>query len=309
VVAKTSLLAVLICATLGGCSIQRFVINKAGDAISGESTVVARDDDPEFIRAAAPFSLKLTETLLEKSPDHEGMLLSAASNFTQYSYAFIQMDADELEAQDFERALQLHQRARRMYLRARDYGMRGLAVRHAGIDAALRSDPAAALAGTTRADLPLLYWTAAAWAAAIGQAKDDPQLIGDLPIVDELVQRAATLDADYGHGGLATLQISYEMARQARPAVARAHFARANAASGGRLAGPYVALAESVCVSQRARAEFLALLEAALAINADAYPEQRLENLILQRRARWLKSRVDELFLPEADNANRESAP
>jgi predicted anti-sigma-YlaC factor YlaD len=285
---------------LGGCSVQHFVVNKAGDALSGDGSSVARDDDPEFIRAAAPFSLKLIESLLAKSPRHPGMLLAAASGFTQYSYAFVQLDADQLEDRDFDRSQQLRQRAKRMYLRARDYGLRGLEVRHDGMADALRRDPAAALRVADSADAGFLYWTGAAWAAAISQGKDDPQLVGDLAIVDALAARADELAPDFGNGSLQGFLITYEMARAGRPEVARAHFSRALAASGGHAAGPYVALAESVCVPQRARAEFGTMLDAALAIDADKYPDQRLENLIMQSRARWLKSRIDELFLPEA---------
>ena len=43
--------------------------------------------------------------------------------------------------------------------------------------------------------------------------------------------------------------------------------------------------------------EFDILLERALAIDPDAQPEMRLVNLIMQRRARWLMSKRDELFL------------
>ena len=43
--------------------------------------------------------------------------------------------------------------------------------------------------------------------------------------------------------------------------------------------------------------EFKELLNRALAINPDAKPEWRLVNLVMQRRARWLLSRTDELFL------------
>ena len=300
---------VVICMWLGGCSVQRFVVNKAGDALSGDSAAVARDDDPEFIRAAAPFNLKLTESLLAKSPQHQGMLLAAASGFTQYSYAFIQLDAEKLEDQDFNRSQELRQRAKRMYLRARDYGLRGLDVRHAGMAAVLRGDPVAALQAADAADAPFLYWTSAAWAAAISQGKDDPQLIGDLSIVDALAARAAAVAPDFGNGSLQSFLITYEMARAARPGVARDHYTRAIAASGAHAAGPYVALAESVCVPQRARAEFLTLLDMALAINVYAYPDLRLENLILQGRARWLESRVDDLFLPEAPAAATETTP
>jgi len=42
------------------------------------------------------------------------------------------------------------------------------------------------------------------------------------------------------------------------------------------------------------------LLRRAMAIDADAKPEWRLLNLVTQRRAKWLLSRTDQLFL----NAN-----
>ena len=297
------------CAALSGCSIQHFVTNKAGDALSGQSTVVARDDDPDFVRAATPFSLKLIESLLEKSPEHAGMLLTAASGFTQYSYAFIQFDAEQLEDQDFTRSQELRARARRMYIRARNYGLRGLEVAHPGLAAQLKGDAGAALQVATAADVGFLYWTGAAWVAAISQAKDDPDLIGDLPIVDALILRAAQIEPEYGRGALRSLQISYEMARASRPEVARDHFAHAVNDSGGRLAGPYVSLAESVCVLQRAPAEFKSLLNQALAINVDADPDSRLENMIMQRRARWLLSRIDELFLPAADDNPEQVQP
>ena len=65
----------------------------------------------------------------------------------------------------------------------------------------------------------------------------------------------------------------------------------------GRAAAPYVSLAESVALEKQDRAEFESLLKKALAIDADAWPEIRLANLIAQRRARWLLERMDELFL------------
>lgn len=78
---------------------------------------------------------------------------------------------------------------------------------------------------------------------------------------------------------------------------ARQHFERAVALSSGRLAGPYVSYAESVCVERRDAKQFAELLQKALAVDPDAEPEQRLANLVMQRRARWLLERQDDLFL------------
>ncbi|MFI4890585.1 MAG: TRAP transporter TatT component family protein [Steroidobacterales bacterium] len=288
------------------CSIQRWAVDKAGDALASDSSVVARDDDPDFVRAAVPFSLELMESLLDQDPRHRGLLLATARGFTQYSYAFVQLDADMLEDQDYVGSARLRQRARRLYLRARDYGLRGLDAAHRQFSETLRRDPQAAALLLGPSDLPFVYWTAVAWAAAVSQAKDDPDMVGDLPRVDALAARASALDRDFGGGALQTFLISYEMAREARPDVARAHFDRAVSLSGGRSAAPYVALAESVCVAQRSRGEFLRLLDQALAIDPDRHPDNRLENLIVQRRARWLRERVDELFLPPMDTVQPE---
>lgn len=83
------------CILSAGCSVRSMAVNKLGDALSGGGTAFATDNDPELVKAATPFSLKLMESLLSESPDHRGLLLAAASGFTQYAYAFVQQDADE----------------------------------------------------------------------------------------------------------------------------------------------------------------------------------------------------------------------
>src|SRR5262245_12620926 len=84
-------------ALAAGCSIKKFAINQLGDALSGSGATFASDDDPELIKAAAPFSLKLIESLLAENPKHEGLLLAACSGFTQFGYAFVKQEADEKE--------------------------------------------------------------------------------------------------------------------------------------------------------------------------------------------------------------------
>ena len=77
---------------------------------------------------------------------------------------------------------------------------------------------------------------------------------------------------------------------------ARRHFDQAMTLAGGMQAGPLVSLAESVSLSKQDRTEFEALLTRAIQIDADAKPECRLTNLVMQRRARWLLGRADQLF-------------
>jgi predicted anti-sigma-YlaC factor YlaD len=295
-------LAGVLLASMGsGCSIRRMAVNQVGNALAAGGTTFAADDDPELVKAALPFSLKLMESLLAESPRHRGLLLATASGFTQFSFAFVQLEADVLEDRDVAAARAMRERARGLYLRARDYGLSGLAVRHRNFEARLRHDAQEALRSTRREDVPLLYWTAASWAAAVAVLKDDPDLIADLGLVEALIDRALLLQEDYADGAIHGFLISFAMARQVSPAEqearARQHFARAVELTAGQQAGPFVSLAEGVAILNQDVAEFRELLARALSIDPDGRVEWRLVNVILQERARWLLNRTEDLFL------------
>jgi len=295
-------LALVLAAALAatGCSVKKFAINKIGDSLASSGTTYAADDDLELVGQALPFGLKLVESLLAQSPNHDGLLLAAASGFTQYTYLYVQQDADMAEDTDLARMLALRGRARRLYLRARDYGLRGLERRHRGFTTALRGNAGMAVTATNTADVPLLYWTAAAWASAMSLSKDNPDLLADQRIVEALIDRAYALNADYDFGSIDGFLINYELARQGAQgdpvARARMHFDRQVRLTRGQLAAPFVALAQTVAVQNQDRAEFDALLGRAIAIDPDARPEWRLQNLATVRRARWLIERRDQLF-------------
>ncbi len=295
------ILAILAMLILPACSIKRIAVNKLGNALAGGGSTFTSDDDPDLVGQALPFSLKLIESLLAESPHHQGLLLAAASGFTPYAYAFVQEDADELEDHDLDRATALRIRARRLYLRARDYGIRGLEVHHPGFGNKLRQDPKTAVRIATKRDVPLLYWTAASWGAAISLSKDNPDLVADQSVVEALIDRALALEETFDRGAIHAFLIAYEPSRIGATgdfaARSRRHFDRAIELSGGHQAGPLVSMAENVSVQKQNRQEFEALLKQALAIDVNAEPEYRLANLIMQRRARWLLQRTDELFL------------
>ena len=69
--------------------------------------------------------------------------------------------------------------------------------------------------------------------------------------------------------------------------------------AGGLTAGPYVALATSVSIPTQNSSEYRDLLGQALAIDLDSSPENRLVNLLSQRKARWLLEHIEDYFLLE----------
>jgi predicted anti-sigma-YlaC factor YlaD len=298
--ARAVLLIVGLALTVGGCSVRQYAINSASDALAGSGNSFARDNDPELIREAAPFSLKAMESMLAENPNHIGLLTATSRGFTQYTYVFVQQDGEELEDKDIKAATVRFDRARLLYARARDYGLRGLEVAHPGIGAKLHEDPRAAVAQARRDDVPLLYWTAASWGSLIGLSKDDPGTVAQLPMTEALIDRALVLDEAWDAGAIHTFLISYELVRQGKKgdpvARSQSHFERAVQLSDGQKAAPYVAMAESVAVSRQDRAQFESLLKHALSIDVNARPDWRLSNIVMQQRARWLLSRTDELI-------------
>jgi TRAP transporter TatT component family protein len=133
--------ALVVSCGLAGCSARKLGISRMADALSSTASAYARDDDPEFVRLAAPSTLKMVEMLLDEQPGHSGLLMTACSGFSQYAYGFLQVEAERVETANPAAAGELRQRAMRMYDRARGYCLRALDRSRAEIGAALKSDP------------------------------------------------------------------------------------------------------------------------------------------------------------------------
>jgi predicted anti-sigma-YlaC factor YlaD len=181
------------------------------------------------------------------------------------------------------------------------YGIRGIEEVRPGFADLLKTDPDKALAPFCKKDVALLYWTAAAWGAAISLDKTNPALSAGLPTVEALIRRALELNAEFDGGVLYDFMIVYEGGRPAAGggsiSRARESLTRAVQLSGGLRAAPLVSFAETVDVATQDRVEFKKFLDQALAINIDDAPDQRLSNILAQRRAQWLLGRMDRLFV------------
>jgi predicted anti-sigma-YlaC factor YlaD len=305
-------LALLVAAPQPAC-LSSLATGAAADALAGSSTVYQSDDDPELVEAAIPFGLKTMESVLEQRPEHRGLLVALAAGFTSYSYGFVQMEAFALEEADEPRSEELLERSRRLYRRARAYGMRSLDLRIEDFETRLRADLAGTLAEMKDEDVPGLYWTAAAWALMASVDDLDPNNVADVPLVEGMVMRALELDPGFDQGSIYDFLIQLEAGKPGGDlALAERYFRRALEHNGGRRAGTYVAFAEVVCVQRQDGPAFVENLQRALAIDVDASPPDRLNNLIMQDRARLLLQRSGDLFIedpfPDGESITRSNA-
>ena len=290
-----------------GCSIKAMALNGVGDALSGEGTVFTSDNDPDLVKEALPFALKLYESVLEGVPEHKALILSTAKAFTMYAYAFLQMEADTIDKQDYEKAKFLRSRAFKLYIRGRDYALKGLELNHPGFNELLRKDVKAALALTNKEDVPLLYWAGSSWVAALTTDKGNLQMVTESTIGAALVGRVLELDETFDEGSAHDFYISWDGSRSeamgGSEKRAREHFAKAIEINKGKKVSTYLSLA-AIAQGKQDVNEFKELIAKALAIDVDKYPESRLSNIIFQRRAKYMLDNIDDFFLLDDSETN-----
>jgi predicted anti-sigma-YlaC factor YlaD len=302
----STLLALLLAAgSLQGCSVNGFVAGKVGDALTGSGSSWGTEDDPELVREALPFALKTMESLAAEAPRHTGLRLGLCRGYASYAGGFLEPEAERIEGEAFEQATRLRRRAERLYLRALRYCHEALDLRFAGAGGELETAPEKALARVGKEGVETLYWTGVAWGSAVSLALDRPERVADLPTVRAIFERALALDESWDRGSLHEAMIVFD----AMPAMmggseanARAHYERSVALSGGERASPHVTWARSSAVARQARREYRETLEKALAIDPDAFLQDRLLNLVSQARARTLLARTEDFFFVEEEN-------
>lgn len=269
-------------------------MREAADSLAQQGQ--APETDLALAKEASAFYLKLSESVLRRVPDHLPLAESVSAGFTQYAYAFVALQADQLDAKDAKAAAALRTRAAQLYDRARQHAMAALEASTPGFTKALAQS-----GGDTRQALRLradqvgvAYWAAASWGSFIALSKDDPDAVADLPLVIRLAQLAWAQNPGFGQGALASLMATLEAARPGGSLQQTSVYAeQAIAYAKGQSAGVLVTKAETVALPKHDLVLFESLLHDALAISQT---HRSLENEVMRQRALWLLDQVDDLF-------------
>lgn len=304
--AAIAALASLCFLPMSGCSINRLALKATADALTapGSEAVFTGDDDPELVADALPFAIKMYESLLANLPEHDGLALTTGSMLVMYANAFVQEPAESED--DYEARKRQLARAKRLYLRAYDVLVPRLEARRPGICASDDDTRRKALERCDREDVPFLYWSAAATAAAVALDPLDIRLGARLPLARDRMARAYELDPGFNRGAIDDFYISFYAGLPAGMgggmAKAERHFELAVERSGGAAASPYVSAAAAIAVPRQDYALFKSLLGKAIALDPDAYPDMRLANIIARRKAERLAAAAEYLFIVTDDS-------
>ncbi len=271
--------------TLSGCTLKQLAVRSTAAIIEDTFAAFNEEEDPVLAEAAAASNLKLLEGLLKSDPANPKLLLLASRGFGGYAFAFTEeKDSD---------------RAGRLYLRGRDYGLRLLRLHGFSPPGRLDAFQSAVkkLGGEA---VPAVFWTAYNWANWINLNQNSPRALADLPRAVALMQRVLKLDEKYFYGGAHVFFGSYY---GGRPKIAggdvraaRRHFERAVEISQGKFLLNWMFYARYFAIPSQDREVYVKLLRKVTKAPRGILPAERLANTIARRRAERMLDEVDEYF-------------
>jgi hypothetical protein len=299
------LIVISLSAALAGCGplLKQMSVASATEIFRDGMSTFYREGDLLVAEQALASTLKLLEVFLESSPDNQELLLQASQGFGAFAFAFVE---DKIARHHREPdPLQMHRdRARRLYLRGRDYALRVLALRHDAFAAPLTANPTTLrtnLEHLQKGDVPALFWAAYGWAGAIRWSLDRPEMLSDIPRVLAMMQRVLELDEGYFFAGahvfFGAFYASRSRALGGNPERAKAHLDRALELAGPDMLVVRLFVADPYAVHIQDRALFETELRRILDTPEDRAPDHQLLNQVAKARARLLLERADELFL------------
>ena len=277
---------------LSACSPTALIKKSLGDELAKQGQ--SQEEDPGLAREASAFYLKLSESLLNDTPDNLKLAEAVGAGLSQYAFAFVAFEAERLAATDAQAAYRTNERAKRLYLRAHRHAMRALELSSPGFRTKLAHPDAKQWPHISQDQVGLAYWAAASWGGYISLAKDSPDAVADFPLAYRLATLAWKANPNFGNGGLSSLMGSFESAQPGGSLVkATQYFDAAITISQGQNAGAYIAKAESIALAQGQREAFETLLKTAIEVS-DKHPD--LSNELMRERALWLLRSADDLF-------------
>lgn len=245
--------------------------------------------DIELAKNAIPANLKLLEGILKNDPENKQILTTLSMGFAGYSMLFLEADEPE--------------RASRLYLRARDYGIKALGEK--GVRLKNMKDRKEGLQSVLQTlgkeELQPLFWITVSWNAWINLNLDKPAALAQLNASQALLERVMEIDASYFQG---LPHILMGVSLSARPPMlggnvkqAKEHFDKALQLSDGKFFLAQYYFARYYAVRVQDKALFLRLTGEIEKMNPQELRDVCLINSVMQHKAKRLKEMVDEFFL------------
>jgi len=270
---------VLLILFITGCT--RLALNATSSLIPNLTRAFFEECDLELAKQSLPAELKLMEGLLKNAPQNKEILTALCMGFTGYAMLFVEEEDPE--------------RASRLYLRARRYGLRAMGMENPDHQAIL-----ARLSTMDKERIEPLFWVTMSWNGWINLNLDKPTALGELSLAQECLNRVIELDPGYFYGSPYIINGSMLAARPkilgGNAAKAKEFFTKAISESKGRFFLAQYYYAKYYAVRVQDKELFLGLIEEVQQAPLDQLKEACLINSAIKEKMKGLKEIADELF-------------
>jgi hypothetical protein len=269
-----------------GCA-SRLKSSLASSLMKDMADATSKHDDIALVSQSAPTFLLLLEGLLEGDPDDRHLLIAAAEAYTSYA-TLIELDDPD--------------RAKRLYARAKNYGLKALG-QHRAI-APLLTAPYNEFTTLTNhlspSDVKCVFWAASSWGAWISTNLESMNALAQLPKVIHLMEWVIEVDESFQFGSphlfLGVYHAALPPMLGGNPEKAAYHFDRNIELTQGQALMAYVLKARYYARQIFDRELHDSLLKYVLSSPLGTTPELTLQNEIAKKMARQLLEDANDFF-------------
>tara|TARA_S200000501_G_scaffold121912_1_gene114821 strand:+ start:86 stop:952 length:867 start_codon:yes stop_codon:yes gene_type:complete len=251
----------------------------------------------EVVEIALPLSFESQKRKIQKNPGNQLFYLNASKSRITYAYGILMEKGDRLMYSDYYKSRDYFSKSLDLFVISRNYLFIALDIKYENFVQRMRDKEDISF---EEEDIDYIYWLSGSLAGSIQASQGDPQYLIDLPNIKWLLENAITIDPDWQKGTLSAAMMSVYLndlsGDKNAEKIALSYFDLAEKQSNGLNASIYVTLAENYAVSKQDKKLFIELLDKAINVDISKDKSLKQSNKLSQSRAKWLKSRVDDLF-------------
>ena len=251
----------------------------------------------EVAELTLPLSFESQKRKIQNNPSNQLFYLNASKSRITYAYGILMEKGDRLMYSDYYKSRDYYSKSLDLFVISRNYLFNALNLKYENFIQKMRDKEQLSF---EKEDIDYIYWLSGSLAGSIQASQGDPQYLIDLPNIKWLLENAIAVDPDWQKGALSAAMMSVYLndlsGDKNAQKTALSFFDLAEKQSNGLNASIYVTLAENYAVSKQDKKLFIELLDKAINIDVNKDKSLKQANKLSQSRAKWLKSRVDDLF-------------
>lgn len=285
---RAYILSFLLMMVFSGCAFtNRVMVDMTSPIINDMNKSFNKNPDIQMMEDSMPFSLNGLSGLIDISPNNRSFLINAAHAYFGYTFAFVE-DKDVV-------------RARKLYIKSRDYGLRALFRKSPKEILDMPLDEFKKKVGRLgKRDAPAMFWATVSWLSYININLGDFSVYLEIPKCEILTDRLMEVNDRFYYASPYLLKACYYGAQPeisgGQPEKAKEYFKKGIELSNGKFLMHHLFYAKYYAVRTQDKAMFLDLLRIIKDAPEDILPDVGAVTNVCKMKADLLMNSADDYF-------------